>query len=145
MITAFNLRVYGIWVNSRNKILLVEEQIRDYFMRKFPGGGLEFGEGLIDCLHREWQEETGLPILSYEHFYTTDFFQRSAFNPAHQIISVYYLVQSPEDQIPQKTSQAEMIQQFVWANIAELQEEELTFPIDKLVLNKLKKLEKYKR
>ena len=27
-----------------------------------------------------------------DHIYTTDFFQVSAFNPNHQIISVYYFV-----------------------------------------------------
>jgi ADP-ribose pyrophosphatase YjhB (NUDIX family) len=144
MITAFNLRVYGLWINSQNNILLVEEKMQLHFMRKFPGGGLKFGEGILDCLYREWQEETGLPIHYHEHFYTTEFFQASAFNPNQQIISVYYLVQSPEDRTPQKTSQAEMIQKFIWAPLAELQEDELTFPIDKVVLQKLRALEKYK-
>ncbi len=32
-----------------------------------------------------------------EHIYTTDFFQLSAFNPDHQIISIYYMVKALEE------------------------------------------------
>ncbi|MCS6905440.1 MAG: NUDIX hydrolase [Bacteroidia bacterium] len=134
---SFNLRVYGLWINSKKEILLVEEEINNFLMRKFPGGGLEWGEGILDCLYREWREETGLPILKHEHFYTTDFFQISAFNPSHQIISVYYLVQSPED-FAIHSPQTPMIKRFLWCPLRELQESELTFPIDRVVLRKLK-------
>jgi ADP-ribose pyrophosphatase YjhB (NUDIX family) len=88
----FNVRVYGL-LQFENKILLADEIIKGMYITKFPGGGLEFGEGTIDCLKREFLEELNQPIKNIRHFYTTDFFQVSAFNPNHQIISIYYLAE----------------------------------------------------
>ena len=88
----FNIRVYGIWIKD-NKVLINEELIRSRQIVKFPGGGLDWGEGTIDCLKREWKEELDLDIEVVSHFYTTDFFQASAFDNS-QVISIYYLVKA---------------------------------------------------
>ncbi len=90
----FNIRVYGIYINEEKQVLVSDEIVRGKYFTKFPGGGLEFGEGTKECLIREFKEELSLDIENIEHFYTTDFFQLSAFNPLHQIISIYYLVKS---------------------------------------------------
>ncbi|HTK18679.1 MAG TPA: NUDIX domain-containing protein, partial [Mucilaginibacter sp.] len=86
----FNVRVYGLLINENQEILVSDEQ--EYGMRftKFPGGGLEYGEGMTDGLKREFVEECNLDIEIINHFYTTDFFVKSAFNES-QIISVYYV------------------------------------------------------
>ncbi len=86
----FNIRVYGILINEQKQVLVSDEFIRGNYYTKFPGGGLEFGEGTRDCLKREFMEEMNLLVEIGEHIYTTDFYQMSAFNPSHQIISIYY-------------------------------------------------------
>ena len=88
----FNIRVYGILITPQKQVLLTEEHFLGRLLRKFPGGGLRWGEGIIDCLKREWREETQTTIIRFQHFYTTEFFQRSFFNPDDQIISIYYRV-----------------------------------------------------
>ena len=88
----FNIRVYGILVNEQKQVLVSDEYIRGKYYTKFPGGGLEFGEGTRDCLKREVREEMNLEAEIGDHIYTTDYFQISAFNPAHQIISIYYYI-----------------------------------------------------
>jgi 8-oxo-dGTP diphosphatase len=85
-----SIRVYGILVNEKQQVLVSDEYIRGNYFTKFPGGGLEKGEGTRDCLKREFMEEMGLPVEVGNHIYTTDFYQQSAFNPAHQIVSIYY-------------------------------------------------------
>src|SRR3982750_257422 len=100
----FNVRVYGILINDQNELLVSDEYIRGGYYTKFPGGGLEFGEGTRDCLKREFMEEMSLDVSVGEHIYTTDFFQMSAFNPEHQIISIYYYVKALEDiKVPIRT------------------------------------------
>ncbi len=94
----FNLRVYGILINESKQVLVSDELIRGSYITKFPGGGLEFGEGTRDCLQREFMEEMNLKVDIGEHIYTTDYFQMSAFNPEHQIISIYYFA-SPLEKI----------------------------------------------
>src|SRR6478735_5720833 len=100
----FNVRVYGVLIDSRKRLLVSDEYIRGGYFTKLPGGGLEIGEGTRDCLAREFMEETGLKVTVGEHIYTTDFFQISAFNKKDQIISIYYCVHTAEPiDIPIKT------------------------------------------
>src|SRR5215218_5085349 len=94
--TLLNVRVYGILVNEQKQVLGSDEFIRGGYYTKFPGGGLEYGEGTRECLAREFVEEMNLKVEVGEHLYTTDFFQVSAFNPNHQIISIYYRVKPLE-------------------------------------------------
>lgn len=86
------LRVYGILINLQKEVLVSDEYIRGQYYTKFPGGGLEFGEGTRDCLKREFMEEMNLPVEVGDHLYTTDFYQESAFRQGQQIVSVYYQV-----------------------------------------------------
>src|ERR1700733_10521242 len=92
----FTIRVYGILMNEKKQVLLSDEFIRGKYYTKFPGGGLELGEGTRDCLKREFKEEMNLEVLVEDHIYTTDYFQMSAFNPADQIISIYYFAKALE-------------------------------------------------
>ncbi len=92
----FNVRVYGILLTPEKDVLVADELIRGSYYTKFPGGGLEFGEGTRDCLKREFKEEMNLDVKVTDHLYTTDFFQMSAFNPEDQIISIYYFVEALE-------------------------------------------------
>ena len=87
----FNIRVYGILVNERDEVLISDERVGDFAFTKFPGGGLEYGEGMIEALKREYMEECNFEIDVLRHVYTTDFYEKSSFNES-QIISVYYEV-----------------------------------------------------
>src|SRR6478735_10288577 len=92
----FNVRVYGLLINEANEVLISDEQEYGFKFTKFPGGGLEYGEGLIEGLKREFVEECNTEVEVISHFYTTDFFVKSAFNDS-QIISVYYNVKAVSD------------------------------------------------
>ncbi|SRR5690606_27320796 len=89
----FNVRVYGILVDQYDRVLISDERTQNVAFTKFPGGGLEYGEGLIDALKREFWEECKLEIDIVQHVYTTDFFEKSSFNNS-QILSIYYQVKA---------------------------------------------------
>jgi len=148
----FNIRVYGILQNEHRQVLVSDELIRGAFITKFPGGGLEFGEGTRDCLQREFLEEMNLRVEVGRHIYTTDYFQISAFNPAHQIISIYYEARALEPirvplrtkpfdfdeaqlKIYDETKETETFRFIDWEHFSE---EMVTLPIDKIVVRKLK-------
>ena len=148
----FNLRVYGILVNERRQVLVSDEYIRGGYYTKFPGGGLEFGEGTRDCLRREFMEEMHLKVEPGEHIYTTDYFQLSAFNPEHQIISIYYYTKALEEiKVPlrdklfdfdeeqmavyQQKNEIETFRFIDWENFSE---QSVTLPIDKIVAKMVK-------
>jgi len=135
----FNVRVYGILINDAGQVLISDEQ--EYGMRftKFPGGGLEPGEGLIDGLKREFVEECNLNVEVLSHFYTTDFYVKSAFNNS-QVISIYYLVKNIDPiNLNIKTvvfdfdAEGDTLQAFRWVNLSDMHLEDFIFPTDKRV------------
>ena len=139
-VKAYNLRVYGILLNQEEELLLSNEVLKGKSFTKFPGGGHELGEGLIDCLKREFKEELNIEIDAVKHFYTTDYFQESAFNAKEQLISVYYLVESAQAGQIRSGSRAvdDENNTFFWEKLADLEVDTFTFPVDQLVLENLK-------
>lgn len=148
----FNVRVYGILLGEGGQVLVSDEFIRGQYYTKFPGGGLEFGEGTRDCLKREFREEMDLEVEVGDHLYTTDFFQMSAFNPEHQIISIYYRVRAlepiraPLREKPFDFDEREMriyaekkeTETFRFIDRADFSAESVTLPIDKVVAGLIK-------
>lgn len=135
----FNIRVYGLLINDKNEVLISDEQEYGIRFTKFPGGGLEAGEGLIDGLKREFLEECSVAIEVTSHFYTTDFYVKSAFNDS-QVISVYYSVKNLEElNLNFKTmvfdfdGEGEVLQSFRWVKLTNLVNEDFLFPTDQHV------------
>jgi ADP-ribose pyrophosphatase YjhB (NUDIX family) len=144
------IRVYGLLITEEKKVVVSDEFIRGGYYTKFPGGGLEFGEGTRDCLKREFKEEMNLEVEIGDHIYTTDYFQMSAFNPSHQIVSIYYFAKALESfsvefkatpfdfqphQIADPKGEAEVFRLIEWNDF---NEELVTLPIDKTVARLLK-------
>lgn len=136
MIDRFNIRVYGICMRNDSEILLSDEKADGMEFTKFPGGGLEYGESIIDCLHREFKEELNADIQVIGHFYTTEKFVQSAFRKEDQIISIYYRIRLIDDISDRMVSSDRL--SFRWVRLNDLQDDKLRFPIDKIVLAKLK-------
>src|SRR6056297_1281357 len=143
-IKGFNIRVYGLIINQHKQILLSDEFQLGMKMTKFPGGGLKFGEGTIDCLKREAVEEFGQPIEIIEHFYTLDYFQPALFYSEYQLISIYYfarLVEPVKFKVSDEPFDFPEMKNgnisFRWKNINELKEDDLTLPVDKKVAGML--------
>jgi len=144
-INQFNIRVYGLLIDN-GKVLVTDEFRLGIYMTKFPGGGLQFGEGTADCLKREFLEELNTPVEILSHVYTTDFFQPTTLLPSPmQLISIYYRVRAKKPYRFKTTlkkndiPQAEGAQCFRWMKISEMTEDEFTFPIDRRVVREIAK------
>ena len=148
-----NIRVYGILINDQKQVLVSDEFIREKYYTKFCGGGLEQGEGTIDCLKREFMEEMNLKVEVTKHLYTTDFFQQSAFNPPDQIIPIYYYVKALEEiKAPLRSKPFDFDEQqlamyhekgetetFRFIDWNDFSADSVTLPIDKIVAEMVKK------
>ena len=130
MVKNFNVRVYGILINENAEVLLMDETRYGRSFTKFPGGGLEWGEGLEECLIREFQEELGIRIEVKGLIYVNPFFVKSAFNPVEQLIAMYYIVNTLSTEMHIATIHE--------CKIDSLNEDDLTFPIDKEVIKLIK-------
>jgi len=146
-LNSITIRVYGICIDEKRRVLVTDEYIHSQYITKFPGGGLEFGEGTRDCLKRELMEETGEEIEVLSHIYTTDFFQQSAFNPTKQVLSIYYsfrFLNPTLFAIKEKTFDFDELidnaQTFRWIDFVKLSKDDLTLPIDKLIVDFIKQM-----
>ena len=147
----FTLRVYGFLLNENKEVLVSDELIRGNYYTKLCGGGMELGEGTLDCLKREFMEEMQLKVEVSRHIYTTDIYQQSAFNTAHQIVSIYYEVNALEpirvplrqkpfdfdDQQLQLYKQTQQIETFRFVAWEQFSEDTMTLPLDKIAAKKI--------
>ena len=138
----FTVRVYGLLLDA-GRVLICDELIKGTEITKFPGGGLEFGEGPKDCLVREIREEMGVEAMDLQHFHTTDHFQQSAFHETPmQVLSIYYTFRVPdvsalpiqEGPVHRKEHVAEV---FRWLDLSVASGNEVSLPIDRIVLASL--------
>ena len=134
MIDKINIRVYAIYLNEKNELMALDEGYAGEKLIKLPGGGLEFGEGTIECLHREFAEELNLKIEVLEHFYTQEDFLVSRFRENEQLLTIYYTVNILN--LEDLKILDDSIENVKWVSLHE--ENPLPLPIDKIVFEKLK-------
>lgn len=134
MIDKINIRVYAIYLNENNELMALDEGYAGEKLVKLPGGGLEFGEGTLECLHRELAEELNLKIEIVDHFYTQEDFLVSKFRKNEQLLTIYYQVNILN--LDELEILDESIEKVKWISLQE--ENPLPLPIDKIVFQKLK-------
>jgi 8-oxo-dGTP diphosphatase len=90
-IKRFNARCYAFIVSTQNKVLVMNERWKGADLQKLPGGGLELGEGMIECLEA-WQP------LTWKHHYVPTHCFTSQFRPDEQLILNYFLADQRVEQ-----------------------------------------------
>lgn len=119
---------------------MADEIIGPHRFTKFPGGGVELGEGLEEAIYREVKEELECDVIKIEHLYTTDFFVKSAFRNNEQLISVYYTVEIKgpirEGILDESTPEKRHLLSFRWIQKTELDPEIMSFPVDQFVVKR---------
>jgi 8-oxo-dGTP diphosphatase len=95
----FNARCYVLIRSKQNRILVMQERWQGVDLNKFPGGGLELGEGLLECIHREIAEEfLSSEKLAYSHFFTPTEYFASRFKPQEQLLLNYFTNSTEADE-----------------------------------------------
>lgn len=130
----FNIRAYGFLINAENQVLLSDEREYGQEFTKFPGGGVELGEGVVHALLREFMEECGIPVQTVRHIHTTEDLVVSAFTQS-QLIAIYYQVKATAEDLEKislapRPAQGEPVQAFRWVPIENFDIGQLTFGID---------------
>ncbi len=134
MIDKINVRVYAAVLKNRC-VLALQEEYAGQQLLKFPGGGLEFGEGILDCLHREFEEELNLKIENLRHFYTQEEFLVSRFRPNEQLLTIYYIAEIVD--VDDLIIRDACIEKIEWVSL-DSEENPFPLPVDMIVFDLLK-------
>lgn len=135
MIDKINVRVYATIVKDKKVLVLHEEYVGEQLM-KFPGGGLEFGESVLECVQRELDEELNIKVKNIEHLYTQENFLVSKFRNSEQLLTIYYLAEIIDEN--ELLILDPCIDKIEWVSL-ETEENPFPLPIDKIVFDVLKK------
>ena len=135
MIDKINVRVYATIVKDKKVLVLHEEYVGEQLM-KFPGGGLEFGESVLECVQRELDEELNIKVKNIEHLYTQEDFLISKFRNSEQLLTIYYLAEMIDEN--ELLILDPCIDKIEWVSL-ETKENPFPLPIDKIVFDVLKK------
>ncbi len=135
MIDKINVRVYATIVKDKKVLVLHEEYVGEQLM-KFPGGGLEFGESVLECVQRELDEELNIKVKNIEHLYTQEDFLVSKFRNSEQLLTIYYLAEMIDEN--ELLILDPCIDKIEWVSL-ETKENPFPLPIDKIVFDVLKK------
>lgn len=142
----FNVRVYGLWIRAAQEVLVADEIVWGKKITKFPGGGLELGEGPADAIRREWMEELHTEIRILRQLYFTDFFVPSFMDDGSQVISLYFEVEpltTPPVNFALRPfdfeTEKERAEAFRFIALSQLHPDQFTFPIDQYVAGLLGK------
>ncbi|MDX5348377.1 MAG: NUDIX hydrolase [Hymenobacteraceae bacterium] len=116
------VRVCGICLQN-NKVLVVKHQALDQVNNAFwspPGGGLEYGESLRDCLAREFEEETGIQVKVGNLLYVNEFLDK----PLHAI-ELFFEVEPQSGSVktgtdPEAAADDQLIEQVQFLTLPEL-------------------------
>lgn len=128
----FNIRVYAVCIHNA-KLLTLKEPFAGKMVTKMPGGGLEFGEGTVACLKREFREELNLEIEVQDCFYIQEEFINSLARDGKQLLTLYFYAKIL-DMDNLKLVDKE-IQEIEWADLKG--ENPFTLPVDQIVFRKL--------
>lgn len=128
----FNVRVYALCIEN-NKVLCVKEPFAGKMVVKFPGGGLEFGEGTVACLKREFKEELNLHIETGDCFYIQEEFVKSLAKDQKQLLMLYFKARITDNENLKITD--DKIKASFWVDIHG--ENPFTLPVDQIVFKKL--------
>lgn len=90
----FNARCYALICSDKGRLLVLKERWRGVDLQKLPGGGLELGEGMLECLDREISEEfESSQSLTWAHFHCPTHCFSSQFRPEEQLLLNYFLAE----------------------------------------------------
>lgn len=115
------IRVSGILVKASSILLVrVKSPVTDRFVWMPPGGGLEFGETLHQCLVREFLEETGLNIEAEEFLFINELVKK----PYHAV-ELFYRVRETGGSLklgidPEHDSDSQIIHDIQWMPLSSL-------------------------
>jgi 8-oxo-dGTP diphosphatase len=116
------VRACGICIKEDSILMVNHAGISEHDFWAPPGGGIQFGERVEDCLSREFKEETGLTIKAGKFLFACEFIQ-----PPLHAIEVFFEVTPLSHQLrlgtdPEKGSPSiiQSVEFMPWNEIEEL-------------------------
>lgn len=118
------VRVCGILLQDKKILVVRHKNISGrYNLWAPPGGGVNYGEKIIDCLMREFLEETGLEVKPGRFLFMQEFMQKPlhALELFFEVTPVSGTLKTGSD--PEMAADEQIIAEVVYKTLPELRKE----------------------
>ena len=115
------VRVNGILIEDSSLLMIqIHSPVTGQLVWMPPGGGLEFGESLKDCLKREFEEETGICVRVNEFLFLNELIDNS-----YHAVELFYRVEQTGGIMdlgsdPEHDNQSQLLKDIAWKPLSEL-------------------------
>lgn len=113
-------------INPKTKQILIQERVKSWQGIAFPGGKVEFGEGIVSSVKREVYEETGLKLNKVRICGVKDWFDKK--EKERQLI-ILFISDDFEGKLISETAEGKVY----WINEENLKNKKTAVDFDKLL------------
>lgn len=127
------ITIVGVGVVQRRDKYLITKRIhpvKELNKWQFPGGGLEYGEKLEDCIIREIKEETALDIKIVKFIPKIFEITRNFLGDWHGLLIVYLCQMKDENQ---KVIINDEASEYAWATIDEIRKHDTLLGLTEMI------------
>ena len=115
---AINIRPCAVLIENGSVLCIRVKYDEEFYL--FPGGGVESGETLSECVVREMKEETGLDVAVEKLVYVNDWIANKETND--RVMNMFFLVKRTGGEILQGEKDGGKVKHIEWVPLDRFEE-----------------------
>lgn len=117
-LVTFRPSAYAVVINEAGQLLAARSAFDGRLL--LPGGGIELGEAIMDCVTRECREETGYRVIASPtpKYFRETFFHNKLSDQYHHVVGLFFIGQIENADHGGQVEDAKEIASVEWVDLS---------------------------